>query len=143
MNCPKCPGSLVKKNLHQIEMDQCDQCKGTWLDLNELDLLEDREFDQDEMKGTVIFESKATDHKCPRCEDKLKSFHYRLHDLELEICPQHGYWLDENEAQRVMDLMRSEKTSQERALNAEEAYIELLKIIPNRSLLDRFRDFLK
>ena len=38
MNCPKCAASLTKKFYKgMMEVDYCPNCRGMWLDFNELD----------------------------------------------------------------------------------------------------------
>ncbi|WP_067968338.1 TFIIB-type zinc ribbon-containing protein [Nocardiopsis trehalosi] len=41
LSCPKCPGSLSRRVLVGVTVDQCEKCKGIFLDRGELeDLLE-------------------------------------------------------------------------------------------------------
>src|SRR5688572_6503022 len=101
MNCPKCKTELVKENRRGIDVDECPACEGMWLDTQELDVLEDRSYDEDELKGTLVFKSTSTADQCPHCGTLLAQFQYRLYDLELEYCPdKHGYWLDKGEDER-------------------------------------------
>lgn len=37
--CPKCGGHLRATDFHQIQIDQCPDCLGSWLDAGELDLI--------------------------------------------------------------------------------------------------------
>ena len=39
MKCPKCGGDLKEKQVHHVKVDVCADCKGTWLDAGELDML--------------------------------------------------------------------------------------------------------
>jgi uncharacterized protein len=44
MNCPKCVGvTLAISQRHGVEIDYCPQCRGVWLDREELDKIIDRE----------------------------------------------------------------------------------------------------
>ena len=82
MNCPKCKTELVQKYYKgMIEVDSCPNCRGMWLDVHELDRLEDVVFDDDARKGSLIHSQKRTDHHCPRCETVMFEFQYRLYDL--------------------------------------------------------------
>ena len=59
MNCPKCNADLVKKYYKgMIEVESCPNCRGMWLDFNELDKLEDVIFDDDPHKGSLSFSIK-------------------------------------------------------------------------------------
>lgn len=39
MKCPKCGADLTEREYHQVKVDICPECKGTWLDAGELELL--------------------------------------------------------------------------------------------------------
>lgn len=55
MKCPKCESTLVKKSYKAImEVECCPNCRGMWLDFDELDRLEDVAFDQDHYKGSLL-----------------------------------------------------------------------------------------
>ena len=138
MKCPKCNNQLAKEMHMDIEVDRCGNCKGMWLDFEELDQLEDNVFDQDELKGTTIFSSMPTEFHCPHCNSQLKQFRYRLHDLELEFCEnKHGFWLDENEEERVLDLMKKSAESIERTFQAEENWTKTLNNLRSRSFFSK------
>jgi len=40
MKCPKCGGDLEEMEHHHVKVDQCTDCKGVWLDVGEIELLE-------------------------------------------------------------------------------------------------------
>ena len=39
MKCPKCGADLQEKKFHNIVIDICPECKGTWMDAGELEML--------------------------------------------------------------------------------------------------------
>ena len=39
MKCPKCGGDLQERSFHHVKIDVCQDCKGTWLDHGELEIL--------------------------------------------------------------------------------------------------------
>ncbi len=39
MKCPKCGHELSEKSYQDVAIDQCESCKGVWLDQGELELL--------------------------------------------------------------------------------------------------------
>ena len=53
MNCPRCHAALYVEKYKGVEIDRCPSCKGMWLEYHELDQLEDKEMDDDDMKGLV------------------------------------------------------------------------------------------
>ncbi len=77
MKCPKCASELRQQTYLGIEVDQCDSCKGMWLDLQELDQLEDKAFDVDKLKGSLVYSDAPTDYLCPHCGRQLRQFEYR------------------------------------------------------------------
>lgn len=130
MNCPKCETELVQKFYKgMIEIDSCPNCRGMWLDTNELDKLEDVVFDDDEHKGSLIHFQKKTDFHCPHCASPLTEFQYRLYDLNLDYCSEnaHGFWLDAGEDERVMNIMQKRADEIKRKINAETEWNWMLK----------------
>lgn len=127
--CPKCKTELVKHFYKgMIEVDSCPACRGMWLDLDELDRLEDVAFDDDAHKGSLVHNSHAVRCCCPHCGESLQEFEYRLYELRLDYCPnQHGFWLDADEDQRVLSIMRKRAAQLNRELNAENEWRMVLK----------------
>lgn len=129
MNCPKCATLLTKKFYKgMMEVDYCPNCRGLWLDFDELDRLEDVAFDLDDRKGSLLHRQTMTAYPCPRCEAALHEFQYRLYDLKLECCPnQHGFWLDAGEDTRVIAIMSARAAEIQRKVDAEFQWRGLLK----------------
>lgn len=142
MKCPKCGSDLVPTIRHKIQVNCCQSCKGMWLESQELEQLEDEVFDFGEhAKGTLVFGATLTADKCPECNALLKRFRYRFYDLEMELCEhQHGYWLDDDEDSRVLELMKEEEAQLERKLLAEDKWAATLKHLRSRSFLGKVRD---
>jgi len=136
MICPKCKSTLVKKSYKgMMEVDSCPNCRGMWLDFDELDRLEDVTFDQDEHKGSLIHHKTETNYPCPHCDSNLREFQYRLYQLKLDYCEnQHGFWLDAGEDVRVMGIMAIRAEEIERKVDAEAEW---------RGVLKRLHSFLK
>jgi len=116
-----------------------------WLDNQELEQLEDEVFDFGEhAKGTLVFSSTLTTAKCPECNALLKKFRYRFYDLEMEFCEnQHGYWLDDDEDTRVLELMKKEEAHLQRKLLAEDKWAITLKHMRSGSFLSKVRELFR
>jgi Zn-finger nucleic acid-binding protein len=130
MNCPKCKTELVQKYYKgMIEVDSCPNCRGIWLDVNELDRLEDVVFDDDALKGSLVHSQEKTEFLCPHCQSPMFEFQYRLYDLRLDYCSEngHGFWLDEGEDERVMEIMRQRAGDIQRKVDAELEWRRVLK----------------
>ena len=145
MKCPRCGVDLQPAERHELKVNYCESCKGMWLEHDELEQLEDEVFDfGDRWKGTLVFSSAATSHKCPECAAALQEFRYRFYDLEMEFCPnQHGYWLGDDEDTRVLELMRKEEGDLERKLLAEEKWSAVLRHMRSRSFFSRLKDLFR
>jgi Zn-finger nucleic acid-binding protein len=112
-----------------IEVDYCPNCRGMWLDFDELDRLEDVGFDDDSQKGSLIHYPTPTGFPCPVCAAHLQEFQYRLYDLRLDVCAEnrHGFWLDAGEDERVVEIMRQRHEQTHRKLDAEGEWKQTLK----------------
>lgn len=112
-----------------------------WFDPEKLKKLEDIKFHLDEhAKGTLAFSSFATDSECPKCSALLRRFNYRLYDLEIELCESgHGYWLEDGEDTRVLELMQKEEASIDRSFTAEQKWAAMVGHLHSGSLIDRVR----
>jgi len=140
MKCPKCDTELEKKAYRGMEVDHCGNCGGMWLDLQELDQLEDLAFDEDELKGTAMVSSTPTDRRCPHCGSQLQRFKYRFHSLELEFCEnKHGYWLDDDEEKRVLELMEEREDDMRRKFAAEAEWEQTLFKLRSPSFFEKLR----
>ena len=129
MKCPKCGNTLVKKFYKgMMEVDCCPNCRGMWLDFDELDRLEDVVFDDDAHKGSLVHRETETKYICPHCESHLQEFQYRLYNLRLDYCENdHGFWLDAGEDVRVMGIMATRAAEIERKVDAETEWRGILK----------------
>jgi Zn-finger nucleic acid-binding protein len=111
-----------------MEVECCPNCRGMWLDFEELDRLEDVAFDQDEFKGSLLHRETKTRYSCPHCDSNLQEFQYRLYDLKLDYCENgHGFWLDAGEDVRVMGIMAIRAAQIERKVDAESEWRQTLK----------------
>ena len=128
MECPKCAAELVKKYYKgMLEVDYCPNCRGMWLDFDELDRLEDVAFDEDSHKGSLIHREMEVSSKCPVCGLNLFEFQYRLYDLKLDYCiEKHGFWLDAGEEERVLQIMRTQQSQLGRKKDAETEWRNIL-----------------
>ena len=144
MKCPKCSSQLSTKTYRGIEVDQCDSCKGMWLDYDELDQLEDQAYSADELKGSLIVSDNPTKYPCPHCNTPLRRFQYRLNDLQLEYCEnKHGFWLDADEEKRVLQLMKEREKAMKRKFKAEAEWDGTLKRLRSKSFMSKLGHLFK
>ncbi|MQF48383.1 hypothetical protein FIM08_00540 [SAR202 cluster bacterium AC-647-N09_OGT_505m] len=140
MNCPRCQTALSMENYKGVEVDRCASCKGMWLEYHELDQLEDKELNEYDVKGSLMFRSYQGDLHCPTCGSGMQMFHYRAYDLELDFCPnEHGFWLDSGEEKRVLEVMKQRIKDLKRSSNAEVEWADMLKRFKSRGFADRIK----
>jgi hypothetical protein len=140
MKCTKCNGETKLEKFKGIEIDRCTNCKSIWLDYSEMDQLEDTIWKHDELKGSLFYGTKESDIKCPKCGINLKKINYRFYDLELEYCPNEcGFYLDNGEEKRVLELIKNEKKSTKRKFAAENDWSKLMSHIKSKSFLDKLK----
>jgi Zn-finger nucleic acid-binding protein len=116
-----------------------------WLEYQELEQLEDEVFDFGEhAKGTLVVSATPTNHPCPQCGAPLQQFRYRFYDLSMELCEhRHGYWLERDEDDRVLEVMKKEEGQLQRKLVAEDQWARLLKHMRSGSFFTRLRDLFR
>lgn len=139
MKCPGCSSELHEKVHKGIEVDFCSNCEGMWLDPEELDELEDTVFDDDDLKGTVIFSAQPSKKECPKCSKTMKEFRYRLYNLTIDFCADHGYWLDKGEEERVLELIQEEAGKMKRKFSLEGNWPQLLKSLKSKSFFSKLK----
>jgi Zn-finger nucleic acid-binding protein len=144
MKCPIDHIDLVQTKRDGVPMDVCPTCQGMWLTRQELAELEDKVFDfGDDEKGSLMLGSAATTLPCPECSKPMKSFQYRLYDLDMDFCEDgHGYWLTADEDKRVLQLMKVEEKNLGRKVLAEDRFGAHLQYLRSGRLLDRMHEWL-
>ena len=141
MNCPRCDVARDEKKVKDIEIDHCPQCKGLWLDFHELDQLEDHSMDEDASKGMLEYSRRESDISCPHCSEVMETFNYRAHNLPIDHCKnQCGYWLDEGEEKKVLEIMNQRVQDLKRSSSAQESWAKFMERGGSRSFLTKVKD---
>ena len=141
LNCPRCNVALNEKKFKDIDVDHCPQCKGLWLEFHELDQLEDHSMDSDDTKGMLEYARRESDISCPHCDELMETFNYRAHNLPIDHCTNdHGYWLDEGEEKKVLDIMKQRVRDLKRCSSAEESWSKFLERGGTRAFLAKVKD---
>ena len=109
MDCPVCREPMVVLELNNVEIDYCLECKGTWLDSEELELLLEGAKGKDQLLGSLTLNQECAEapKPCPICSKKMNKVLYG-NDLEkvlLDKCKvEHGLWFDAEELEKVLVL---------------------------------------
>ena len=143
MKCPNDNAELVSAKRDGVLMETCPTCNGMWLTRQELAQLEDKVFDfGDNEKGSLMLGSSPTTLACPECAQPMKSFQYRLYDLEMDFCEAgHGYWLTADEDQRVLELMKKEEKDLGRTVLAQDRFAAHKQFLRSGSFVDRLHEW--
>ncbi len=141
MNCPECRTELKLEKFNGIEVKKCPQCSGLWLELPEIDQLEDTVYPyDDDTKGTRIFNTFKSDLSCPECQGAMQKFNYRFYDLVINFCPKDGYWLEKGEVERVLQLMKEEVKEMVDDAKLEERWKGALNNLMTPSFMSRLKE---
>ena len=106
MNCPRDAAEMVAEDLRGMAVHRCPHCNGRWLDHDELSKLEATVAStEEERRATVTYAERASELKCPACDKQMIVFDYRAHAVELDMCDDHGWWLDAGEDERVRQIL--------------------------------------
>ena len=97
--CPACNEPLVTFEWKGIEVDQCQECKGAWLDSGELEEIAERCGIKPDRVRAAFAATGETSHgkrKCVRCSAVMTAV--TTGSLVLDHCPYgHGIWFDKGE----------------------------------------------
>lgn len=105
--CPQCREPMIACELEGVEIDQCLDCRGIWLDAGELEMLTELAgVDPGGMTAALgaAAHIRRTQRRCPRCNRKMQLISVgRPAPVELDRCPVgHGLWFDHGELQAVI-----------------------------------------
>jgi Zn-finger nucleic acid-binding protein len=139
--CPRDATELTGDRMQGVHVDRCSACRGVWLDLHELEELEATRVSEDVRRGTIEFSARGSDLGCPVCGKPMRAFNYRAHNLELEICDEHGYWLDHGEDRHVLDVLEERRRGMGRIASAEAAWHRARQGGGGQGITDRIRRF--
>src|SRR5690348_8892055 len=116
LKCPRCSEDMQALLLGSTFAHECAQCGGLWLDPGSLQTLANA---REETAGVVSvlaaripLATVAPDVvryiPCPRCEKLMNRSNFaRSSGVILDVCKEHGVWLDRGELQRVLGFIES------------------------------------
>lgn len=149
MNCPTCSTELSTKVLGDIEVDECEKCKGVWFDTDELrkakDLTDDNLnwMDFEIWKHEDLFKASSGDLECPKCSKSLVSIDYADTGVKVDYCPGcKGTWLDKGEFAKIIDALHKELYSKSFSDYVTSSLEEAKEIVTGpESFVSEWKDF--
>ncbi len=143
MKCPHCNLDLQPRNDRGIEAHACPKCNGIWFSPSELDQFEDLAIDPQAKTGSLFLVTRATQLHCPVCSAALKQFDYRFCNLQLDYCPDHGFWLEADEDARVLAVMREQAAAADRKYTAEDKWGKHLNYMRSPTFFAKLKNLFK
>lgn len=149
MNCPRCRTTLATRTIDGVEIDECRDCQGIWLDAEKLRRLKDQADPDLKWMDFELWDHADRFHiadkpvECPTCTATLVAIEYGDTDVEIDYCTGcRGVWLDADEFGKIIahlseDLLTTESSEYLRA-SLEEAR-EL--VTGPESFLSEWKDF--
>ena len=149
MNCPKCRGSLVRREFESVVVDECQDCSGIWFDQDELRRAKDSAepdanwLDFEVWKNIERVSGAAASIDCPACGSQLIALTYADTVVEIDHCPKcEGTWLDKAEFKKIIDALSKEIVTKPAPDYVKSVLEEAKEIVTGpESLLSEWRDF--
>lgn len=115
---------MERLQIRSIELDQCRQCRGVWLDHKEVDALfsmdsiPERFINQELYREPPEFVPEGQ-RKCPRCLVELKTI--EVDGIKLDACSDcKGFFADLGELRRLAEAAERRYEESQRAQSAQE-----------------------
>ena len=115
LTCPNCGAKLGRYRLFGIEFEGCAECRGIFLDCNELRRLKDRRREEPDLRwlddDVDAIERAAvaiSDRRCPKCSGhRLMTTVCGDTKVLVDYCTEcSGVWLDASEFQEILQALR-------------------------------------
>jgi len=105
--CPACKQPMISLEFQGVEIDRCLECRGTWLDAGELELLAELAGEDPAELSRALGETatlRKDARRCPRCLRRLQVIEVgRDTKVEIDRCPiGDGLWFDRGEMETVV-----------------------------------------
>ncbi|NIV43224.1 MAG: hypothetical protein GWN11_12635 [Candidatus Dadabacteria bacterium] len=149
MNCLNCNKELATKVFGDIEVDECEKCRGIWFDVDELrkakDLTDENLnwMDFEIWKHEDLFKTTAGEIVCPKCSASLVSIDYDDTGVRIDYCPGcRGTWLQKGEFSKIIEALHDELSSKSFSEYVTSSVQEAKEIVTGpESFLSEWKDF--
>ncbi|MGD9208721.1 MAG: zf-TFIIB domain-containing protein, partial [Syntrophobacterales bacterium] len=137
--CPACKRQLNSYSVFRIEIDGCPNCKGIWLDKDELRKLKDKSekdswatlrWMDDEVEAIEKANAMPSKRECPKCKgESLISTSFGDSSILIDWCPScHGTWLDRDEFLEIVNHLSTKLSKFSAAEMKKKVYEEIKEI---------------
>lgn len=147
--CPKCGVELKTKVLGSIEVDECESCKGVWLEKGELEEVKEETdpnldwLDFEIWKHPEKFKSGSAGVDCPVCGTRTASLEYGDTGVEINYCATcQGIWLEKDELPKIIESLEDEIARKTLSDYFKESVEEAKEIVTgHESFMSEWKDF--
>jgi Zn-finger nucleic acid-binding protein len=118
MRCPRCQKDVLTKKMYEnVEVDQCTECQGVWLDHGEIKTIVDtvqatfsNQLVQEVLQSassSIPDAEKTSIEQCPKCNQNTTPLNFNYSSgVIVDVCPAgHGIWLDQGEIEKIQAQM--------------------------------------
>ncbi len=107
--CPRCRVTMRRRAMGAHKPLECPMCLGVFVEVEAFEELirkQERRVGEVAAPGgprkSVLTETQVTYIKCPVCDGMMNRQNYgRISGVIVDVCGQHGYWLDEGELEKI------------------------------------------
>lgn len=147
--CPKCQEELKSTMLAEVEVDECQSCKGIWFDKGELKEAKDSTdsdlnwMDFEIWKHEELFLTSASANNCPICNKPMVSIAYGETGVAVDYCEDcKGTWLQKDEFKKIIAALEDELTAKPFSEYVKDTIKEAVEIVSgSESLISEWKDF--
>lgn len=124
MDCPVCKIPMIVLELQEVEIDNCMDCGGIWLDSGELEALIGHAEKADALLRSfgVANPMGEKKRKCPICDRPMAKIQVGAEGASVIIdrCQRgHGLWFDQGELENVLERAQLDEENKIRQLLAD------------------------
>jgi len=135
--------------IKDVEVDECNKCKGIWFEDDELRKAKDftdsdlNWMDFEIWKHKDKSQARARNLACPQCNQTLVAVDYADTGVEIDYCPEcKGTWLDKGEFKKVIDALTNELLTKSFSEYIKASLEEAKEIITgSESFVSEWKDF--
>jgi Zn-finger nucleic acid-binding protein len=120
LKCPACTKQMIVVEYHNIELDYCSSCHGTWFDRGEMELLlRSMELDEtpnllERISSQEEVSTSEEKRRCPICRRSMKKQAIGSNpQITIDYCAKnHGIWFDAGELRHLTNNLRPGEISE-------------------------------
>lgn len=150
MNCPIDKTPLETHTVHDIQVEECPECKGLWFKADEMRKAKDatdpdlRWLDFDLWSDSDALSAEWSSRKCPYCGHTMMRIAYDHTGVIVDYCPDgHGIWLDKGEFQAIIEALEKEVATKNVSDYVDASLVEAREVVAgDEGFVSEWKDFL-